>query len=210
MNQLTICNMALANISQEAITSIDADQAPAIACKLYYDIVRDQLLRKYPWRFARKVAELVVTATEPINWELDYDPPADALRILSVIPEGGTSLAPVFVGDELQYLATGQEKTPYEIVGTQIQTNLGGAYAIYTKTFVTDTDEDLFSDPFVEVFAWKLAFYIAMPITGKYVIRDKADAEFRKAWTEATGVNSSESHIPRDQAATCSIIQARR
>jgi hypothetical protein len=206
MDQLTICNMALAHIAQGAITSIDGADKGAKHCKLWYDTIRDSLLQDHPWGFALKTAELTATATEPLAWEVDYDQPADALRILEILPEGGTSFVMRFVNGELQYVASGQDKVPYEIVGTQIQTNLSDAYAVYTAQI---TAEASFSLGFVEAFAWKLAQYIAMPVTGKFAVRDKAEAGFNTTWARVTSKNANERFIPRDQAGQCDIIQAR-
>ena len=58
MTPTDICNMALAFIAKGRISSMDEQTEQARQCKLFYDIVKKDLLRNYTWGFAKKIDKI--------------------------------------------------------------------------------------------------------------------------------------------------------
>lgn len=79
-----ICNRALQRLGAARIADIaDNTNKSARACNAAYEAVRDALLRKHPWSFAIKRAQLAADTSAPVYGYANAFPwPADALRIL--------------------------------------------------------------------------------------------------------------------------------
>lgn len=154
-SSIDICNLALAHIGDEA--SVSAISPPdgsiqASHCARFYPIARDQLLEMHAWSFAVTRVTLAATGTPPDQWAYQYAFPANALKILKVLPEG---------------VATDEESEDFELEtlsdGTRvILTNAELATARYIKQ-VTDTTK--FTPLFVSALSWSLASMLCGPIT---------------------------------------------
>lgn len=82
-----IANMALRNIANSnEIANLDTDTSKqAKACRAFYQISLLHLLRRRHWRFARKVAELVIVDPNPdSHYEYAYRYPADCIEFRNV------------------------------------------------------------------------------------------------------------------------------
>ena len=81
-----ICNLALDQLKQEYIQSIDAPETwVAEVCAMHYDQARQEVLRKHPWNFAIKRDTLTKSATAPVfGWQAAYNLPNDFLRLISI------------------------------------------------------------------------------------------------------------------------------
>lgn len=75
-----ICNMALSKIGQHVITDIMLDSKIEQSCRLFLPIVRQTLLRQYPWNFAVKRVELVKVANQGYGDYEKFTLPADYLQ----------------------------------------------------------------------------------------------------------------------------------
>src|SRR5687767_6554440 len=81
--------MSLSALGLDAdVQAVGESSAEARACDLFYPDVRDQVLRDFPWPFARKVAVLAVVAGTPNEWGYQYRYPTDALSIRRILPYG--------------------------------------------------------------------------------------------------------------------------
>lgn len=210
VNQTIICNQALARLTQGKIQSItELNSKGAEFCKLFYDTSRQYLLRAHNWGFAKAVDALALTTETPFNWDYEYQIPSGCLRIRYLAPEGGTSLVRTFADGEMVYAPDPAHPAPvpYDVVGDKIWTNLEDAYVIYTQDI---SDETKFDAMFVDLLAWRLAFDVAMPLTGKHVLRDKMKAEYLEAFTKATAVSANEKHSIRPSAASQSDLVSAR
>jgi len=211
VNQVQICNIALSRLGHGKIQSMtEASSTGALYCNLHYDSVRQFLLRSHAWGFAKETEALALTTVTPLNWLYEYQKPSLCLRILGLTAEGGTDLVRTFSPGEMRYLPSGTsgEPTPYDIVGDKIHTNLQDAYCAYSIDIV---DETKFDAVFVDLLAWRLAFEVSMPLTGKHVLRDKMEAQYLKALVTAKGLNSNERQPARQDAASRSdLVKARQ
>jgi hypothetical protein len=209
MNQVTICNLALARINQKTIQAIDeANSVGAQFCDLFYDHTRQWLLRKHPWGFAKSSTALAQTANTPLGWDFEYKIPTGTQRIWSIVDQSGAGaeLVRTFVGGEMVYKPMASSSSPieYDVVGDTIVTNLEQAYAIYAQNI---EDVSKFDAMFTDAFAWKLAFEIAMPVSGKMALRKQAADGFTTAMGNAMQASSSERRVR--QVVGYDLVEAR-
>lgn len=153
---VSICNLALTNLGKDNINALSEPSAEARACNQFYDLVRDQLLQGYPWRFAGKTAALAqLTNDKPGAWGYAYQRPTDCLKVRWVRPEySATDPSPQSLQEEIG--------NPYEIEGQTIYCNLSPAFLRYTYRL---TDPTKYSPLFAEALGWHLAVRLAMPLT---------------------------------------------
>ena len=85
ISETSICNMALARIGANRITSLTDGSPQSIICTLHYEQTRDALLRSHCWRFARARQTLSQNVSDPeFEWTYQYDLPNDFLAMISV------------------------------------------------------------------------------------------------------------------------------
>ena len=99
-SEVTIVNQALVRIGQPPIPSLDQTTPNGVAASLLYYDMRDKLLRRLRWNFARRFAALGALPNAPGNFSFLPDPdyvgqviysvalqlPADYLRLSAVSP----------------------------------------------------------------------------------------------------------------------------
>lgn len=164
-----ICNLALAHIGDRAtVASIDPPEGSAQAehCARFYPIARDSLLELHDWGFATRRAQLALLTSDRPEWDYAYGVPADALRILAVIPSDATD-------DFAEAIVTNGMPVVSSMVGQPFAREIDstGRSVIYTDqedaaaryvAFVTDTTK--FSPLFVTTLSWHLASMLAGPV----------------------------------------------
>lgn len=75
-----VCNLALGLVGQrQFIDSLTEESVEAQVCARYYATVRNALLAKRWWRFAKKRAVLALTTEEREGWGFCYTQPTDLL-----------------------------------------------------------------------------------------------------------------------------------
>ena len=78
-----ICNMALLKFGDVTIVSLDDATREGRACKVFYPLLRDQLVYAHPWNFAMARADISaqLTDTPAFGYDYAYTVPADCLRV---------------------------------------------------------------------------------------------------------------------------------
>lgn len=159
--EVTICNMSLGHIkAKTTIASLTENSNEARKCNLYYAQARDETLEEFNWPFAKRFATLAVTGTPPTGWIYQYAIPSDALVIRKVLTE--------YKEDK---------PVPFELALSELSdsvvilTDREAAEVEYTKGITNPT---LFSALFSTALSYKLASYIAIPLTGKRDLRKDA------------------------------------
>jgi|GEM_PF-3550381 len=67
-DDIDVCNLALGHLSVDPISSLDQNSDVAAKCKLFYPIVRDSLLAKHHWNWAKTRRRLSCSSEEiPLN-----------------------------------------------------------------------------------------------------------------------------------------------
>lgn len=183
MNKIDICNIALGRIGRKAsITSLTENSAEARACSRIWDMVRQSLLREFTWSFSHKIT-LLAQSTETIpGWKYLYAYPSDCLQALRIFNEAGADLR----GE--------QEKWDVVNVGnnTYIGCNVGQAYLEYTAD---KTNTDSWTTQFADCLAWRLAFELAMPLTGDANLRNSCWQLYMSLGSMAKTTNAAEKNV---------------
>lgn len=145
-SETSICNMALARLGHDQITSLDDDSTAGRACKLFYAPTRDALLREHQWNFAIKRQALAQESTAPaFEYSYQYPLPADCLRVIRLDEEIYSS------GDP-----------DYRVEQGKIVTDEGTVKIEYVAQI---TDAEQFEPLFVDCLAQRLAAELAMRLT---------------------------------------------
>lgn len=176
-SKISICNLALAALGEDAIRSFDEANKRARMCSVFYDQARDYLLSKFDWPFARMLASLqpvVLDEDEVPDGEYAYQLPADCLTPRDLYPKGSRGY--------------------WRIAGNALFCSLtedDDVRLYYTKR-VTDTI--LFSDTFVALLYLLIAVRISPAITqDKGVTRamkEQYEIEVREAWESDANIGN--------------------
>lgn len=173
-SQVEICNAALGHINvRRQISDIEENTQEARQCKLHFDHALLLCLEAMDWTFARaRVALDLDSQTPPEEWEYAYILPGDY-----VAAQG--------IADDLQVrLPDKRIRYRLETVNSvrYLYTNQVDAVLVYTRQI---EDPARWPASFSEYLSWKLAEQIAMALTGKEALKDKAEVKAIRALHEA-------------------------
>jgi len=172
--------MAILRVGGQSISSLTETSREAQLCNVFYEVCRDQVLRAFPWNFARKRADLgLLTATAPTNWGYAYALPPDCINILSVVQEG------------VRIPRTNQ-RTPWEYGVLDGSKALFCDYDAVELEYVGLPDVSFFDPQFVNCLAWLLAVELAGPLLGKPELAVTAKQAYFGALSEARAGNLNE------------------
>jgi len=185
-DKVQICNMALANLGQRAIQSLDQPNPSSVACKQRYDEARVEALSTQLWAFAKKWKTGVQVNADPMpGWTYVHKYPTEALRIFSIWQEDPAA-----------------PKIPFEVSsamtggGKWVHSNQESPVFIYTTDI---EDVTLFDAAFSSALSWLLAAKIAMPITKSRKAQDDAYSKWSASYANAAGRTKNEQAVDRDQ-----------
>lgn len=159
MNSTEICNMALSAIAKGRIASISEDSEEARQCKIYYELLRKNLLSSFRWGFADKSAKLALVNTDIPKWTYAYAYPNDCLVVRQLYNrENG-----------IIYDASRKDTDYHEYdvsaisdSAKVIMCDIENAYLDYTADI---KNAEQFAPLFCEALAHNLAAHLAMPLT---------------------------------------------
>jgi len=186
-----ICNLALSHLAiNSQISNLDSESsAEARACRLFFNITRDAVLRDFAWPFATKIETLSLVEANPNDeWDYSYRVPSDCLfhrRILSGVRND-----------------TQDSKIPYRIIqdddGLLILTDQSDAELEYT---IRESRVNHWFSDFCLAMSFRLASYIAPQVTGgdPFKLGDRAikfyQYELAKAQNNAFNEQQSDAKI---------------
>lgn len=166
-SDVEIANRALTKLGGTTITSLTQDSPAARAVNAAFTSVRRAEIRKHPWNFAKKRAQLAASADEPLyGFGYQYPLPADCLRVLN------------------------KADVDWKIEGQAILSDSAGPLEIIYLRDVEDPNT--FDEAFIEAFACKLAMELAEKLTSSSEKRDRAQKEYQYALQEARRTNAIE------------------
>lgn len=173
MTPVEICNGALQKIGEARITSMTEDSKGARACNAVYDKIRKIVLRMYPWGFATKRVITSPVSEEPaFEYTYAHALPSDFLRVVEL-----------FEYDDA-----------YRVEGRYL---LCYSDAISLR-YVYDIKDLTGADPlFTETLEWLIAHNISRYMTESDTIRQEASENFRKLFSYAKFVQSTD-HSQRE------------
>ena len=214
---LATCNLALAQVPNAPIASIDENSQGAVECKRAYPQVLGELLEMYPWRFARKRQSLaIVTNDRPMEWQTAFAMPSDIAQVVSIQPDYGVTPAGTLTLLAGQRLAVtvfdGVVPTivpllpvdGYMIAAGVLYANMLSAVLEYTSTAV---DSGRFPAGFRNALAMGIAARVVMPITKSRERQGDLLKAARTAWEHAVTDDANQAparaldFVPRDTAA---------
>lgn len=157
-SETEIANLALSHLgvgTRIAVLATERSQE-ANACRQFFDICRDAMLRDFSWPFATKIVDLVQVEEDPnVEWAYSYRYPSDCLKLVRILSGVRND--------------TRQTRVPTKIVqdddttGKIILCDLIDAQAEYTYC---PTQIERWPADFVMALSFRLASYIAPMITG--------------------------------------------
>lgn len=161
IDEISLCNLALSNIGEKPITSLDPPDgsAQSLLCSQYYQIALDTLLEAADWSFARRRVELVEAPANERDdiWAYAYSLPTDFLGVATILQSGVTESTILTNPDVLPVFELARD-----IQGNQIlYTNEQSAILSYSAR-VADTTK--FTRSFSIAFGWHLASMLAGPL----------------------------------------------
>lgn len=151
------------------IVSLDDVGSPdAARCKAVYAIQRDAELRKHPWSFAVKRAQLPAVADEPLFGPTKaYELPSDYIRLIPPYDRRG-----------------------WQIEGRKVLTDDPAPLEIRYIARILDTS--LFDALFIESLASRLAVVLCEPITQSNSKVEAKKQEYKDAIADARRANAFE------------------
>lgn len=182
MNQIDICNMALAYIGNtRTISSLAEQTKESILCSRFYNVTRQELLQDFPWNFATKTVDLTVTTDTDDRFEYVYEYPEDCLRVVRVGQEAD--------GDELNDYAIRTTEDGYKRIACDVP-EARGQYIFDAQ------DEGTFPAVFARAFALSIATELSMPMSAAPQITQSVYQQARLAIDKAKRMCALESRIP--------------
>ena len=172
---VSIANLALQILGVSTkIESLDADNPNAREINSCFISLREELLRKFPWNFAKKRATLPALTDQTVWGELNrYQTPTDLLRLLRPTDR--------HVDWELE-----RSDTSGDVIVTRDTAPLQIRYISEV------TNPAQFDSEFVQVFAARLAQQCCQPITSSAEKQQIADKAFAVALRDARMANAFE------------------
>jgi hypothetical protein len=172
-SKVEIANRALQQLGAKRIVSLTEDSKNARAVNSAYESIKLSELRKHPWNFAIKRAQLAASVTAPLFTKSTSFPlPSDFVRLLSPDPE------------------VNYNDIDWQIEGRNIITNEDAPLEIRYIYDVTDPNE---MDPlFREAFSMRLAEVLAEEITQSNAKKADARIAYEEAIAEARKANAFE------------------
>lgn len=202
-----ICNMALSRLGQRNISSLTDGSNEANFCSQFFNIARDAVLSEFPWNFAFSTMALALSTayTDP-RWLFCYGYPAPALAIRRVYnpqDEQTTMYALDWYGNfslamPMPPFYTDNARGPkYRIVSDgnyrYILSNIATASADIT---ISIADPNLFSMTFIMALVCRLAWEIAMPVSGSIGRKEEAWKDYQTLMYGSYLQNTAEDNNP--------------
>ena len=179
-SKIDICNLALGYLGQFPISSLEQGSAPARWFNLFYNPVRDEVLRTHNWAFATAEKPLIPVQTSlagPGQWAYKY--PADALFVRRVF---AAPQKPLLFEERLD-----------SAQGVRVLlTQAPRARVIYTRRVQDETQYDA---SFVKCLALALACDMAPALTGDVTLAARLEQKYALYVEEARRSNMTENCV---------------
>ena len=194
ISKISICNLALAQLGQEPIVSLEQEDEKARRLKLFYEPVRDEVLRTHNWAFA--AAQMPLTLLEQVpdfNGLRAYKYPSQALFIRGVFSARNPKIRLPF-----------EERFREDLQARVLYVAADEVYADYTRRI---EDENLFDPAFVKCFSLALATDLAVALTGDTALAAQILQKYTLALDEARRSNMTENFLRASQTDVFSEVR---
>ena len=156
-SKLSICSDALILLGAKPLSSFSEGTDSAQICDRIYDDVRDFVIGMYPWSFTIKKTQLSQLVDSPVNeYTYKYSLPSDMLGsgVRAVYDSSSTGVTPINTG--------------WEIIGTELNTDLETVYVDYQYR----PTEDVMPTYFVQLLKYYMTWHIAESVTDQITKAD--------------------------------------
>lgn len=171
MTDVQICNVALAQLGLNRISSLSSGTREALSCALHYQPTVNELLAQNDWRWALSRATLAVSGgTNHTQREYLYQLPADLIRLVNV------------------YDADGNRTTDYEVEGTKVATDHSAISVQYIPEITVATDLPVM---FARAVSMTIAYKIAVEFKQSRALQNDMFNQAAYALSEAWNVDST-------------------
>lgn len=187
-----ICNMALAMVGAENITSLDDPVRQAALCKLFYPNVRDAMLEEYIWSFA--LDRLTLTAaTVNSEWgpEYRYQIPTDVLVVHRVYSD---------VTSERELV----QNRDWKLEGSFIITTYTPIYAHVLKRVVSPS---AYTNTFIQALTARLAAELCIPLTENATLQANLWSIYQTKLSDAVATDGRQG--AREEYQTADLVKVR-
>ena len=161
-----ICNSALLKVGAYQISSLSDNTRASNTCAQMYPVLRDEVMRASPWRFA--LAQIVLATPDgtapPFGYNAAYDIPANVLRVWQV------------------------DTNPWTEIGNQILCEK--ADGINCLCIVQNTDPTSWDAQFAEALAFRLASEIALSLVQSVPLKQEMDKNYKETLAAARSSNA--------------------
>ena len=165
-SDVTVCNSALLKVGAYPISSLNDGTRAANICQAQYPILRDEVLRAVPWRFALTQVNLATpNATVPVfGYSSAYDIPDSILRVWKVATN------------------------PWTEIGQQILCNVDSGISILG--IYQNTDPTSWDAQFAEALSWRLAMEIAFALVQSVPLKQEMEKGYKDSLAQARSTNA--------------------
>lgn len=179
-SEVEICSLALNQIGEDSITSLDLSvdsSDKARLCSAFYPVVRDAVLRAYPWNCARTRQALALLAETPVaggdyDWTYQYSLPTDPYCLW----------VPKQLNENIDYVIEGR--------------NLLADEATVTIVFIRrEVNTGLYDSLLTETIVARLSAQLAYPIAGQATLVTAMWSLYAAKLREARTVDGMEGNI---------------
>lgn len=196
--EIDLYNLALSHVgNSKECQSTDENSAEARACRRFYAQTRDEILREFPWPFAKVTVALALVEDDPTTeWTYAYRYPVDCLYFRRILGDCRMEIRETRV----PYLV-GRDSN-----GKLLYTDREDAVAEYT-TAVEDTST--FDPLFAQAVAFKLGFYIAPRVTAgdPFKLGARAFGLYRQTMEQAADMALNEQQDDPDPDSTFMLVR---
>lgn len=165
-SDVTICNSALLKVGAKQISSLSDNTRASNICAAQYPILRDEVLRAVPWRFA--LEQTVLPTPSPsapaFQYTSAYDIPSNILRVWQV------------------------NTNPWTEIGNQILCDK--ADGINVLAIFQNTDPTSYDAQFAETVSWRLAMEIALAMVQSVPLKQEMEKGYEKSLALARSSNA--------------------
>lgn len=183
MTETAIVNIALGRAQISArLTDYATDTGKeARAARDAYESIRDNMLRKYLWSFAKKRVELAEVVTVPaFGRDRAFALPADFLRAISVHPS------------DSDWAKIRYKLETVEVSGSDARVIVTDATQLFLRYVAKQTNTSLMDPMFREALSWDLAKHFALVVKESTTQAEYCGKELRAALNEAKAANAIE------------------
>lgn len=179
ISNLDICNMALAQLGQAPISALEQNEERARRCRLFYDPVRQEVLRTHNWAFATAEADLALLDAEESKMD----------GYMYAYPQDCLFLRKVFTAGNIAHPVSFKELYRKDQQARVIICQAPQARAEYTRDV---RDSSVFDPAFVKAFSLALAADLALTLSADPTLSQRILQKYTLALEEARRSNMTE------------------